>query len=148
MNAPLQIALLALVPVCMLFAGSIVLFFSAKTVASFLQLLGAACLVIVVLTHLSGAQRIPMGEQSLLLTLDSCTILVKNGDVRSKRSKTRKSPPTKAMVRLTVSLPKAVLSRVNIIAGQMEVSAGWVIRKAVIEFVNRDIPLFRSDEKF
>ena len=81
-------------------------------------------------------------------TLDSCTILVKNGDVRSKRSKTQKSPPTKAMVRLTVSLPKAVLSRVNIIAGQMEVSAGWVIRKAVIEFVNRDIPLFRSDEKF
>jgi Ribbon-helix-helix protein, copG family len=89
-----------------------------------------------------------MGEQSLLLTLDSCTILVKNGDVRSKRSRTRESPPTKAMVRLTVSLPKTVLARVNIIAGQMEVSAGWVIRKAVIEFVNRDIPLFRSDEKF
>ena len=52
------------------------------------------------------------------------------------------------MARLTLSLPKEVLSRVNIIAGQMEVSAGWVIRKAVIEFVNRDIPLFRSEEKF
>jgi hypothetical protein len=75
-------------------------------------------------------------------------MLVKSGDVTLKRNKTRKSPPTKAMVRLTVSLPKAVLSRVNIIAGQMEVSAGWVIRKAVIEFVNRDIPLFRSEEKF
>jgi metal-responsive CopG/Arc/MetJ family transcriptional regulator len=75
-------------------------------------------------------------------------MLVKSGDVRLKRSKTRKSPPRKAMVRLTVSLPKAVLSRVNIIAGQMKVSAGWVIRKAVIEFVNRDIPLFRSEEKF
>jgi metal-responsive CopG/Arc/MetJ family transcriptional regulator len=75
-------------------------------------------------------------------------MLVKNGDVRLKRSKTRKSPPTKAMVRLTVSLPKAVLSRVNVIAGQMKVSAGWVIRKAVIEFVDRDIPLFRSEEKF
>ena len=52
------------------------------------------------------------------------------------------------MVRLTVSLPKGVLARVNVIAGQMGVSAGWVIRKAVIEFVNRDIPLFRFEEKF
>ena len=52
MNATLQIALLALVPVCMLFAGSAALFFRAKTVASFLQLFGAGCLVIVVLTHL------------------------------------------------------------------------------------------------
>lgn len=75
-------------------------------------------------------------------------MLVKYGDVKLQRSKTRKSPPTKAMVRLTVSLPKAVLSRVNIIARQMEVSAGWVIRKAVIEFVDRDIPLFRSEGKF
>jgi hypothetical protein len=99
-----------------------------------------ACFVKPTQANIAAKKNIP--------TLDSCTILVKNGDVRSKRSKTRKSPPTKAMVRLTVSLPKAVLSRVNIIAGQMEVSAGWVIRKAVIEFVNRDIPLFRSDEKF
>jgi metal-responsive CopG/Arc/MetJ family transcriptional regulator len=75
-------------------------------------------------------------------------MLVKSGDVKLKRSKTRKSPRRKAMVRLTVSLPKAVLARVNIVAGQMKVSAGWVIRKAVIEFVNRDIPLFRSEEKF
>ena len=58
MNATLQIALLALVPVCMLFAGSAVLFFSAKTVASFLQLFGAGCLVIVVLAHLSEAFRL------------------------------------------------------------------------------------------
>jgi hypothetical protein len=52
MHATLQTALLALVPVCMLFAGSAVLFFRAKTVGSFLQLLGAGCLAIVVLTHL------------------------------------------------------------------------------------------------
>jgi Ribbon-helix-helix protein, copG family len=75
-------------------------------------------------------------------------MLVKNGDVRLKRSKARKSAPSKAMTRLTVTLPKAVLSRVNVIAGQMGVSAGWVIRKAVIEFVNRDIPLFPSEGKF
>jgi hypothetical protein len=55
MSATLQIALLALVPMCMLFGGSAVLFSNAKTVASFLQLLGAGCLVIVVLTHLSEA---------------------------------------------------------------------------------------------
>jgi hypothetical protein len=55
MNATLEIALLALVLVCMLFAGSAVLFVRAKTVTSFLQLLGTGCLVIVVLTHLSEA---------------------------------------------------------------------------------------------
>jgi hypothetical protein len=55
MNATLQITLLAVVPVCMLFAGSAVLFFRATTVASFLQLLGAGCLVIVVVAHLSEA---------------------------------------------------------------------------------------------
>jgi Ca2+/Na+ antiporter len=46
-------ALAALVPVCMLFAGSAVLFSRGKTVCSFLQLLGAGCLVMVVLTHVS-----------------------------------------------------------------------------------------------
>jgi hypothetical protein len=55
MNATLQVALLTLVPVCMLFAGAAVLFARAKTMISFLQLLGAGCLVIVVLTHLSEA---------------------------------------------------------------------------------------------
>jgi hypothetical protein len=54
-NTTLQTTLLALVPVCMLFAGSAVIFSSTKTVASFLQLLGAGCLVIVVLAHLSEA---------------------------------------------------------------------------------------------
>jgi len=48
-------ALAALVPACMLFAGSAVLFFRGKTVWSFLQLLGAACLVVVVLAHVSEA---------------------------------------------------------------------------------------------
>ena len=46
-------AFAALVPACMLFAGSAVLFFRGKTVCSFLQLLGAGCLVVVVLTHVS-----------------------------------------------------------------------------------------------
>jgi hypothetical protein len=48
-------ALAALVPACMLFAGSAVLFFRGKTVCSFLQLLGAGCLVVVVLAHVSEA---------------------------------------------------------------------------------------------
>jgi hypothetical protein len=37
----------------MLFSGSAVLFLSSKTVCSFLQLLGAGCLVVVVLSHVS-----------------------------------------------------------------------------------------------
>ena len=55
MNVTLLKALVALVPVCMLFFGSIVLFFREKTVCSFLQLLGAGCLVVVVLTHVCEA---------------------------------------------------------------------------------------------
>jgi hypothetical protein len=48
-------ALIALVPASMLFSGSLILFFREKTVSSLLQLLGAACLVVVVLTHLVEA---------------------------------------------------------------------------------------------
>jgi hypothetical protein len=48
-------ALVALAPVCMLFSGSAVMFFREKTVSSFLQLLGAGCLVVVVLTHVCEA---------------------------------------------------------------------------------------------
>jgi hypothetical protein len=58
MNVTLLKALVALVPTCMLFSGSVVLFFRGKTVWSFLQLLGAACLVVVALTHVSEALRL------------------------------------------------------------------------------------------
>jgi succinate dehydrogenase/fumarate reductase cytochrome b subunit len=51
-------ALVALAPVCMLFSGSAVMFFREKTVSSFLQLLGAGCLVVVVLTHVCEAFRL------------------------------------------------------------------------------------------
>jgi hypothetical protein len=39
----------------MLFSGSVIWFRRGKTVFSFLQLLGAGCLVVVVLTHVSEA---------------------------------------------------------------------------------------------
>ena len=55
MNATLLKALIALVPACMLFCGSVLLFFRGKTVCSSLQLLGAGCLVVVVLTHVCEA---------------------------------------------------------------------------------------------
>ena len=55
MNVTLLKALVALAPACMLFSGSVVLFLRGKTVCSFLQLLGAGCLVLVVLTHVSEA---------------------------------------------------------------------------------------------
>ena len=42
-------------PACLLFSGSVVLFFRGKTVPSFLQLLGAGCLLVVVLAHVSEA---------------------------------------------------------------------------------------------
>jgi hypothetical protein len=40
---------------CMLFCGSIILFFKGKTVSSFLQLIGAGFLMLVVLTHVYEA---------------------------------------------------------------------------------------------
>jgi hypothetical protein len=43
--------LIALVPVSMLFFGSVVLFLRETTFACFLQFVGAGCLVVVVLTH-------------------------------------------------------------------------------------------------
>ena len=58
MNVTFLKALVALVPTCMLFSGSVVLFFRRKTVWSLLQLLGAGCLVVVALTHVSEALRL------------------------------------------------------------------------------------------
>lgn len=55
MNVTLFKALIALVPACMLFSGSVVFFFRRKTVCSFLQLFGAGCLVVVILTHVLEA---------------------------------------------------------------------------------------------
>src|SRR6266852_91584 len=55
MNTTLLKALVALLPVSMLLSGAVVLFLRGKTVSSFLQLLGAGCLVLVVLTHVSEA---------------------------------------------------------------------------------------------
>lgn len=55
MNATLLKALIALVPAWMLFCGSVLLFVRGKTVCSSLQLLGAGCLLVVVLAHISEA---------------------------------------------------------------------------------------------
>jgi hypothetical protein len=48
-------ALGASAPACMLFSGAVVLFSRGKSMCSFLQLLGAACLVVVVLAHVCEA---------------------------------------------------------------------------------------------
>jgi hypothetical protein len=48
-------AFIALIPASMLLFGSAVLFLKGKTVSSVLQLLGAACLLVVVLCHLCEA---------------------------------------------------------------------------------------------
>ena len=51
MNHALLKVLLALLPVGMLFWGALVLFVRRKTVGTLLQLLGAGCFVVVVITH-------------------------------------------------------------------------------------------------
>jgi len=55
MNITLLKALVAIVPISILFFGSVVLFLRVKTLGSSLQLLGAGCLVMVVLTHFCEA---------------------------------------------------------------------------------------------
>jgi hypothetical protein len=55
MNVTLLKGLAALVPACMLFSGSIVLFFQGKTISSSLQLVGSGCFMIVVLTNICEA---------------------------------------------------------------------------------------------
>jgi hypothetical protein len=55
LNATLLKALIAVVPACMLFLGSVVLLARRRTVWSLLQLLGAACFVAIVVTHVCEA---------------------------------------------------------------------------------------------
>jgi hypothetical protein len=55
MNTTLLKTLVALVPVSILFFGSVLLFSRGKTLGSCLQLLGAGCLLMVVLTHFCEA---------------------------------------------------------------------------------------------
>jgi hypothetical protein len=50
--------LVALVPASILLLSSVVLFLREKTFACFLQLIGAGCLVVVVLTHVFEAFRV------------------------------------------------------------------------------------------
>jgi len=55
MTTTLSRALAALVPAGILFVGSVLLFHRERILGSFLQLVGAGCLVMVVLTHLCEA---------------------------------------------------------------------------------------------
>jgi hypothetical protein len=55
MNGILLKALILSVPACMIFAGAAVLSFRSRSVPSLLQLLGAGCLIAVVLTHVAEA---------------------------------------------------------------------------------------------
>ncbi|MBO0695652.1 MAG: hypothetical protein J2P56_06065 [Verrucomicrobia bacterium] len=48
-------ALIALIPISVLFAGSVVIWLRRKSIATFLQFLGAACLAVVALTHVFEA---------------------------------------------------------------------------------------------
>ena len=55
MKASLLVSLVMLVPTALMFSGSAIWFCREKTVWSFLQLVGAGCLAIVVICHLFEA---------------------------------------------------------------------------------------------
>jgi len=56
-------ALVALMPASILFVGSVLLFLREKVFGAFLQLLGAGCLLMVVLAHLCEALHVFPGMQ-------------------------------------------------------------------------------------
>ena len=58
MNTALLVRFVLLVPASLMFSGSVVLFCRTKSVWSFLQLVGAGCLLVVVLCHVSEALRL------------------------------------------------------------------------------------------
>jgi hypothetical protein len=58
MNTSLVVGLVLLLPASVMFSGSLVLFCRGKSVWSFLQLVGAGCLVVVVLCHMSEAVKL------------------------------------------------------------------------------------------
>ncbi|HKC70994.1 MAG TPA: hypothetical protein VKB60_05180 [Terriglobales bacterium] len=81
MNTTLFKALLALLPASALFAGALILFSKARGPRSLLQMLGAACLLLVILTHLcEGLHLLPwMGwglEHSAGHYIDLCAALL------------------------------------------------------------------------
>jgi hypothetical protein len=55
MNTALVVGLVLSVPASLMFSDSVVLFYRTKSVWSFLQLVGAGCLVVVVLCHVFEA---------------------------------------------------------------------------------------------
>lgn len=55
MDATLLKSLVALVPACLLLSGSVVIFRRTKTVSTVMQLVGAGCVVAVVLAHICEA---------------------------------------------------------------------------------------------
>jgi formate hydrogenlyase subunit 3/multisubunit Na+/H+ antiporter MnhD subunit len=63
MSVALLKALVAFVPASMLLCGSLVKFFREKNAYSLLQLLGAGCMVVVVLTHVFEALSLLPGMQ-------------------------------------------------------------------------------------
>lgn len=55
MNVMLAKAFVILLPSCLLFSGAIIFFVRGRSARSFLQVLGAGCLVVVALTHICEA---------------------------------------------------------------------------------------------
>ena len=55
MNPTLAKALVALAPILIVFSGAVALYARTKTASSLVQVLGAACLIVVVLTHVCEA---------------------------------------------------------------------------------------------
>ncbi len=58
MNKDVLKASIALIPVSLLFVGSTIIWLKRKSASSFFWVLGAACLVVVVLTHVFEALRL------------------------------------------------------------------------------------------
>lgn len=67
---------------------------------------------------------------------------MKSGEVMNDE-KSQAADADSEMVRLTISLRPTSYSHVMAMAKRNRVSAAWVIREAVDEYIAKDVPLFR-----
>lgn len=75
--------------------------------------------------------------------LDCITLMHRDAQMPSAEKPTKKRP--KKSPRITISLPPESYDQVIRIAGRKKVSASWVVRDAVEQYLAADIPLFAQN---
>lgn len=68
-----------------------------------------------------------------------------NVEVAMQESNLAVRGPQPDCKRLSISIPREVYQAVEERAATNDVSLAWVVRKALVDYLDRDIPLLRTD---